>query len=733
MTAQQLDTLAVAVFQNARDNEPKQHQLSWDKLTAKLMLHEERKTKDGPLWSPTLYRPGTLRGKANVESVSCLVLDFDKGTPPAEFTRGWDAWAYVLHTTFQHTEEQPRWRVVFPLSTPVAGEHWPAAWEGLVKRFAGSVVDSSCRDASRIYYLPACPPGADRDAWANDGRWIDPSEFLRPSPAVLVERARDELPSGRNNAGMWLACQMRDNGYSQSETERLDWHREVPAARQSPTGQIDEYTEGEWLETVRKVFGRGKRDPWRPSTNGTHHPDDDPFVASVASVAGVTQESAPPIDLEAEAFHGLPGEIVQAIEPHTESSAAAILASLIVGVGCLIGRGPHVHRDGANHAGNEFAILVGPTATGKKGTAGRRIDELLSYCDCINSTKTQYAHGTYLEHDSIWFSRMVRGLGSGEALVESAAEPDERIDRGPSDRRRIVFESEFSKSLKVMRRDGSTLSETLRDAWDGGVIANRTKGKRLEARGAHISVLAHITEEELRLQMGSVEMFNGFANRFLWFCTHQSKVLPFGGGDVGLATLVRKLHETLEFARKQGRMEFSKDAKAIWGDGGIYQMLGNRPKGLLGAVTSRAQPHVLRLSLIYAVLDLEAEIKPAHLLAALAVWEFSEASCRYLFGGSSGDDYADTIEELLQEAFPGALTRTELRDRFGRHAQAGRIPKALAALHRAGKVEMSISKTPGRPVEYWRWAMREGRDRSDKSDKSPLQRARELAEQEGLQ
>jgi replicative DNA helicase len=277
-------TLAVATFKHARDNEPRQHHLSWDKLTDHLMRHQERDEKDGPLWSPTLYRPDTTRGKANVEAVSCLVLDFDKGTSPTEFTRGWDTWAYVAHTTFQHTEEQPRWRIAFPLSAPISGAEWPAAWECLVRHFGSGQVDSSCRDASRIYYLPACPPGAERDAWANEGRWLDVEELFRPSVARLIDRARGELHSGRNNAGLWLACQMRDNGYTQSETEAARWDQEVPREKHDPSGRVDEYTAAEWQETVRKVFASGQREPWGFSSNGTHaearqaHPDwEDPL------------------------------------------------------------------------------------------------------------------------------------------------------------------------------------------------------------------------------------------------------------------------------------------------------------------------------------------------------------------------------------------------------------------------------------------------------------------------
>jgi len=266
--------LAVAFFNNKLDNQPRQQHAPWDKLSDLLMRHKERGQKDGPLWSPTLYQPGTTRAKANVVSVSCLVLDFDNGDGPERFSRSWDGLTCVMHSTYQHSAEAQRWRVVFPLLQPVAATEWPDAWDRLVRRFGGNSVDASCKDASRIYYLPACPPDAERDAMMQEGDWLDPRDFIRPPVDLLVQRAKGELGNGRNTAGMWLACQLRDNGYTQTEAEQARWHTEVPAEKRDPAGRVDLYTEDEWLETVRKAFGRGKREAWKvpavPKSNGVH-------------------------------------------------------------------------------------------------------------------------------------------------------------------------------------------------------------------------------------------------------------------------------------------------------------------------------------------------------------------------------------------------------------------------------------------------------------------------------
>jgi hypothetical protein len=49
----------------------------------------------------------------------------------------------------------------------------------------------------------------------------------------------------------------------------------------------------------------------------------------------------------------------------------------------------------------------------------------------------------------------------------------------------------------------------------------------------------------------------------------------------------------------------------------------------------------------------------------------------------------------------GALTRTQIRDLFGRHEQSGRIDHALQMLLRKGRARVEQRSTGGRPVEVW--------------------------------
>jgi len=86
---------------------------------------------------------------------------------------------------------------------------------------------------------------------------------------------------------------------------------------------------------------------------------------------------------------------------------------------------------------------------------------------------------------------------------------------------------------------------------------------------------------------------------------------------------------------------------------------------LLGALLSRAEAQVLRLSILYAGLDKSMIIHPVHLRAAVAVWEYAMASVQYIFGDKLGDPDADAILDALRAHPSEGLTRTYIRTTLG--------------------------------------------------------------------
>ncbi len=97
------------------------------------------------------------------------------------------------------------------------------------------------------------------------------------------------------------------------------------------------------------------------------------------------------------------------------------------------------------------------------------------------------------------------------------------------DNRLLIVEGEFSSTLKVLNREGNTLSPVVRNAWDSGDLNTLVKNNPAKATGAHISIIGHITKQELLKHLDETEAANGFGNRFLWVYVDRSKILPEGG------------------------------------------------------------------------------------------------------------------------------------------------------------------------------------------------------------
>ncbi len=407
---------------------------------------------------------------------------------------------------------------------------------------------------------------------------------------------------------------------------------------------------------------------------------------------------APP---EEAAYAGLAGEIVRAIEPHTESDPVAILVQLLLGFGNLIGRSAHFAVEADRHFANEFAALVGDTAKGRKGTSWGHARRSLEAVD------PAWAAG-----------RMLGGLSTGEGLIHAVRdaatkrEPirdgkrivgyqDVETDSGEPDKRLLAIEPELGGTLRVATREGNSLSALIRQAWDTGDLRTLTRNNPLRATGAHVSIIGHITRDELARLLTRTEAGNGFANRFLWIAVRRSKALPFGGtiGAVDFDPMAGRLREAADFARTVGLVGRDREADRLWAE--AYERLSDGRPGLLGAVISRAEAHAMRLALLYALLDRSAVIRAGHLQSALALWDYAERSAVYIFGDALGDPDADALLDALRSD-PAGMTRTDIRDRvFGRHKSSERIARLLALLSEAGLAHPRTEATGGRPAERW--------------------------------
>ncbi|MEQ9702549.1 MAG: hypothetical protein RLO54_32150, partial [Sandaracinaceae bacterium] len=192
--------------------------------------------RDLRLWSPALYRPGAdKRGSDNVTHVSCLVLDYDDGTPIAEASTTWSTFFHLVYTTWSHTAEHARFRVVMPLAFSVPAEDWAAVWSWAEER-AHFTIDPSMKSPAATYALPAVPHRDwPREAYARPGAILDPVDegilSRRTSLDLEPHRPRNGEPSairGEDPDKDYVDHQDPDALYFVDEPWELEMEWEAP-------------------------------------------------------------------------------------------------------------------------------------------------------------------------------------------------------------------------------------------------------------------------------------------------------------------------------------------------------------------------------------------------------------------------------------------------------------------------------------------------------------------------
>jgi hypothetical protein len=220
------------------------------------------------------------------------------------------------------------------------------------------------------------------------------------------------------------------------------------------------------------------------------------------------------------AYHGITGEVVKTIEPHSEGDPVALTLQFLTLAGNVIGRLPHYQVESDRHHVNLNVVLVGTSAKGRKGTSFGRVRAVVQVAD-----------------DTWAGDRVKGGLSSGEGLINEVRDPVQKwnteqgkyetVDPGAPDKRLMIVEPEFAGVLSVAERPGNTISSLIRRAWDGDKLQTLTKNSPLCATGAHISIIGHITEDELRARRWRELGYLRGTGKFSWQWTRDRELTAF--------------------------------------------------------------------------------------------------------------------------------------------------------------------------------------------------------------
>lgn len=264
------------------------------------------------------------------------------------------------------------------------------------------------------------------------------------------------------------------------------------------------------------VFAEAQRRGWlNPNSNEARGTTK---KASTRDANGAADEFALPVpELRPEALYGILGEIAAAGSAHTEAVPATLAINTLARFCAVVGRDPYITIGDDYRSLRLFVLIIGPTGVGRKGTSAQLPERIFRGVEeCLRSWRP-----------SLLPLRYETAVSSGEGLVWMTRDPivkgDELIDEGVADKRVLLEISEFAGTLAQMKRETSTLTAVLRDAFDGRRLATPNKNNPCFATGAHFVTIGHITREELTALLSTTDVMNGFANRFMMVYSARNK------------------------------------------------------------------------------------------------------------------------------------------------------------------------------------------------------------------
>lgn len=414
-----------------------------------------------------------------------------------------------------------------------------------------------------------------------------------------------------------------------------------------------------------------------------------------------------PTSMSEEAFIGPIGRWAKMVLPRTEACLENLLMSGLIAFGNALGRSCYYQVGSTKHFTNEFLLIVGRSAKARKGTG------------------LSEARALMRELDPTWAKfRVKSGLSSGEGLIHQIRDEIRKlepikdkgrvtgyqevvVDAGVTDKRLLLVEEEFSRVLKMGKREDNTTSDVIRLAWDSHDLQVTAKKAGEEASDPHVSIIGQITREEFGAVVSPTDLSNGLLNRFLFCAVNRSKLLPVqvkGPDPAQLGEIVEELKAVIDEAKNRPyQLHMTSDASQLWAE--FYRQLPDRD-GLIGNVTARAEAHIIRIAMIYAVSEGIADIDVRHLEAAIAVWTYCEASVEWVFQREAESDAKNLDEPLLEalaESAGKGMKRSEIsKTVFKGNRSSDEIRTILHRLAEKRRIKChKVKRSTGKPVEVW--------------------------------
>ena len=392
-----------------------------------------------------------------------------------------------------------------------------------------------------------------------------------------------------------------------------------------------------------------------------------------------------------DAFYGPLGDFTRLSADGIEADPLTLYAQLLTIAGHLIGRRAKCMGGDSEHHCNLFTLIVGDSAVGKGGTwnRARRFFEAVepSFLKLYHSDVQSAPALIRLVTDEV--RRPSNGKKNSGATYEVCIP-------AVTDKRCLIINQEMQSILTAKGRNGATLGQTMKNAWDGETLENNTKDQRGRATHPHVSLIGHITPMEFAeaLSSSKCDRSNGFYNRMFVVVAKKRRSLPHGSLWPECTDLIKRVKDALEALGPADPLpdeipclEFDDEAKALWEP--FYHACGEPDAhpffdGLTGFRERLAKGLVKRVALIHAVLDQASAIKVAHLKAAIAFGlqtldGLRPYLTRFTGAGAEEDKTVAKLRAAMQRE-PGEYTKSQLWQRIGRRPDKDKVALALRQL-----------------------------------------------------
>jgi hypothetical protein len=377
--------------------------------------------------------------------------------------------------------------------------------------------------------------------------------------------------------------------------------------------------------------------------------------------------------------------------PYVETDINNIICDFLAAAGAAIGLKVYARHLYDTHPAATYQLLIANTTVGK-GTVWGCVNELFrmavaEWKKCLR-TSARSQQALYRALKEAADPKLITENEEGEE--ESKPNPDYT---GGSILLRF---SEVSAVFKSMRAEWSTMSQALRETYDGRPVSNELgqKDKSTKVDNPYaLSLLGDVSPWELSEVISDVDFASGVANRFVWCVSHQTKTIPRAGPAPDYRELAERLRRVIP-PEQIGEITYSKDGEAAW-DAWVLSLPAN-DDGRLGSACGRMRANALRLAVLFAVLDerrlvlSEALcIKAEHVNAAAAILNRHRATVQWFLERpaampaglpeSKKDKLWRQIEKLRAALKNGRITNNELHTLFSNQTAQERKEIAKAA------------------------------------------------------